>query len=401
MDKSRTVAQDAAKGLMIIMVVFFHCYLLAFATPAEAMSNYTVLNAFFPYILASFFFYTGYNYLPSGRSFKESIARRAKQLLIPLVLSFIISTVLISSIELIHNHNDIGATFHMIGNTILYSLMSEPLSLMVGFPKSGGLLIPLVIALGLLWFLYCLFVCSIFFFLLVKHTNKKLTTLVSVVVILLAMSFCLGQFVGIYLPYTVQCYPLVLAIMLTAAYLRKSHFLNIYITKKRHVVFHTINAIIAEGIVVGLCLFAHYQTGALYTGALTGGRFDVYLKGIDVFTSYLFAIIGTYAIHTFCRLIKLIPYVGISLQWIGNHSAFFYLFHPIFLEIIASLIFQNKIILGVGQAYVYTAFVVACLVICCLIIDFVIKKKHIATPMKDEIDNAKDPEGVIIDEIPD
>ena len=82
--------------------------------------------------------------------------------------------------ELAFNHVDVKATFQDIGNTILYSLMSEPLSIMIGFPKDGGLINELVVALGLLWFLYTLFICSIPFYLLVKHTNKKVSTLVIV-----------------------------------------------------------------------------------------------------------------------------------------------------------------------------------------------------------------------------
>jgi len=142
--------------------------------------NFNILTAFFPFLLSSFFFYTGYNFVPNERSFKDNILRRARQLLIPLVICFFISIVTIGAMELAFNHVDVKATFQDIGNTILYSLMSEPLSIMIGFPKDGGLINELVVALGLLWFLYTLFICSIPFYLLVKHTNKKVSTLVIV-----------------------------------------------------------------------------------------------------------------------------------------------------------------------------------------------------------------------------
>ena len=146
MEKKRTRAQDAAKGLMIIAIVFFHCYLLVAPNPTAAVMNFNILAAFFPFLLSTFFFYTGYNYLPNGRSVKDNILRRAKQLLIPLVVCFVISIVIIGGFELIYNHSDIAASFKSIGNTILYSLMSEPLSIMIGFPKEGGLLYELVVA---------------------------------------------------------------------------------------------------------------------------------------------------------------------------------------------------------------------------------------------------------------
>ena len=396
MEKRRTVAQDAAKGMMIIAVVFFHCYLMSFENPAAALSEFSVLNAFFPFILSSFFFYTGYNYVPKDRTFKEQIARRAKQLLIPLVFAAFTSIVIMSSMELIYDHANVGATFHAIGNSILYSLMSEPMAWMIGFPKDGSVVFSLVLSLGLLWFLYCLFICSVFFYLLVKHTNKKVSTLISVVVGLLAISFVLGQFVGTYLPYTVQCYPVVLAIMLMGAYLRQSRFLTKRISTKKGIIFHTINAIIAEGIVVGICFLAYYRSGATITGSLPGGKFDDQLKGLDAIIAFIFGIFGTYFIHTFARLVKKIPFLGAGLQWVGNHSAFFYLFHPIFLTFASIVFFKKQVIwgkdYGFAQAYIYVAFTIACLVVTCLIIDYIIKRRHIIIKMREEMENNKDPE---------
>ena len=374
--KHRTTAQDAAKGLMIISVIFFHCYLVTFAVPTDALGTFSVLSALFPFLLSSFFFYAGYNYTPNERTYKQNIARRAKQLLIPLVIAFVASTLLIGAIELIFHHDDVVGTFIAIGNTILYSLMSEPLAILSGFAQSHTVVFELVVALGLLWFLYALFICSIFFYLLVKHTNKSVPTLISVVVGLLLIAFCLGQFVGVYLPYTVQCYPVVLAIMLTAAHLRQYHFLNRRVTSKKDSILKGINVLIAEGIIVGICLVCYYQFGATTTGSLPGGKFDESLKGFDAFISFAFGILGTYFLHTVCRLIKHIPVVGKCLQWVGNHSAIFYLFHPIFLELAGVAIFQKKIIWGHAQAYFYVAVIVTLLVLLCLLIDLIFKKRH-------------------------
>lgn len=394
MEKKRTRAQDAAKGLMIIAVVFFHCYLLVAPNPTAAVMNFNILAAFFPFLLSTFFFYTGYNYLPNGRSVKDNILRRAKQLLIPLVVCFVISIVIIGGFELIYNHSDIAASFKSIGNTILYSLMSEPLSIMIGFPKEGGLLYELVVALGLVWFLYTLFICSIFFYILVPHTNKKVTTLISVDIICLAVSFCLGQFVGTYLPYCVQAYPLILAIMLTAAHLRQHHFLNLRILSKKDSLFHAINMFVAEGIIVGTCLLFHYRFGAILTGSIPGSMFDPVLKGFDAPIAFVFSIVGTYFIHTLCRLIKHIPLVGKALQWVGNHSALYYLFHPVFIAILSILIFQKKVIWGIGQAFFYVGITVTLIAGVGLLIDFILKKKNFKSETIEEIENAKAPEDI-------
>lgn len=385
MNQNRTIAQDAAKGMMVIAVIFFHCYLVTFSSPAEALSQFSVLSAIFPFLLSSFFFYAGYNYNPGERTFKQNVIRRAKQLLIPMVMAFAISTILISSMELAFNHSDVNGSLLAIGNTIAYNLMSDPLSLMIGFPQYGGTVYELVIALGLLWFLYALFICSVFFYLLVDHTNKSVKTLISVVVGLLLISFILGQFVGVYLPYTVQCYPVIIAIMLTASYLRKSHFLNRRAKSKKDYIYRGINVLIAEGIIISTSFICYRHFGALTTGSIPGGKFDDVLRGFDAFIAYAFGILGTYFLHTLCRLIKFIPVLGKSLQWIGNHSAIFYLFHPIYLDLAAIVIFQKQIIWGHTQAYFYVGVVVLLLTITCLTIDFVVKKvknKHVVEEVR-------------------
>jgi len=394
MNQHRTVAQDAAKGLMIISVIFFHCYLVTFAIPGEALTKFNILGALFPFLLSSFFFYAGYNYKPNERTFKQNVARRAKQLLLPLVFAFIISTVLISAIELAFNHSDIKGTFTLIGNTLLYSLMSEPLAIISGFAQTHGVVYELVIALGLLWFLYALFICSIFFYLLVKHTNKSLPTLISVDVVLLLIAFCLGQFVGVYLPYTVQSYPVILAIMLTAAYLRQYNFLNRKVVSKKDSLLKGINMLIAEGIIFGTCFLCNRLFGSTLTGSLPGGKFDEVLRGFDAFIAFGFSILGTYFIHTLCRLIKFIPVVGKSLQWIGNHSAIFYLFHPIFLDLTGVVIFQKKIVWGHVQAFFYVGIIVILLTGVCFLFDLIFKKKHNNERAVEQVRKIEDPEDI-------
>ena len=388
----RTGAQDAAKGILIIAVVFFHCFLTSFAKPTDALATFNILMAIFPFLLVAFFFYSGYNYQPSGRTIGQNILRRAKQLLIPMVGTFIISAIVISSMELIFDHADMEARMLQIGNSILHGLMSDPVAIMTGFPQNGGEIYELYLSLSLQWFLYALFICSIFFYLLVGFTNKKVYNLISIVIGLLVADFCIVQFVGVYLPYTVQCYPVILAIMLTAAYLRKVHFLNKRMRSKKEITLHITNAVIAEGIIVGTCLACHYQFGSLFVGSLPGGMFDPVLKGFDVFISYFFAILGTYAIHTLCRGLKYIPVVGFSLQWVGNHSAVFYLFHPIFLDLAAIVIFQKQQVWGVGQAFFYVAVVVPMLIVLCIILDLVTKKKKAVQTFKEEVEKNKEDE---------
>lgn len=390
--KKRTRAQDGAKGLMIIAVIFFHSYLMLFDDHHDALKDFNILMALFPFLLSSFFFYSGYNYKESDKTIKQNIARRAKQLLIPLVFTFVVSTVLISIMELIFNHDNVGQTFRYIGNNVLFGIMSEPLTLLVNYPPQGEMLFSLTLALGLLWFLYALFICSCVFYVLVKFTNKNVCTLISTIVGLLLISFCLGQFVGIYLPYTVQCYPVIIAIMLTAAYLRQFHFLNRPVPNRKDKAFLITNAIIAELIVFGTCVVCYFQFGSVLTGSLPSGLFDPTLKGFDAFIAFAFGILGTYFIHTVCRLIKHVPVLGVSLQWVGNHSALFYLFHPVVLDFVAIVFFQKRVIWGVGQAYFYVFVTIFLLVGIGLLTDLLAKKKKVDRPLVEQIQINEAPE---------
>ena len=376
MTNRRSGAQDIAKGMMIISVVFFHANLMTFDNVAEALSTFNILMALFPFLLSAFFFYAGYNYTPNERTYKQNVLRRAKQLLIPLAVAFGISTLLFFGMELAFHHADPMPTLQALGNSVLYGLMSEPLAIMIQFPQNGGIVFEFALALCLLWFLYALFICSLAFYALVKWTNQKFSTFISVIAALLILAFCIGQFVGVYLPYTVQCYPVIVAIMLTGAYLRQHRFLDREIHSKKDIVLTGINMLVAEGIVVSVCLFCYFQFGSTNVGSLPGGQFDPHIKGFDAFVSFGFGILGTYFIHMVSRLIELIPFVGKGLQWVGKHSAMFYLFHPIFLDLTAIVIFQKRVVWGRGQAFFYVAVTVALLVAICLLMDWIKKKKN-------------------------
>ena len=375
MDKQDRFAQDAVKGFMVIAVIFFHCLLTTFTVHIEVLSKFSVLTAIFPFLISSFFFYSGYNYSDSGRTYRQNIARRAKQLLIPLVIAAVASVIIIGSIELIYRHNDVAGTLKNIGNSLLYSLMSEPAAIMSGFAASHEVVFELILSLGLLWFLYSLFICSLVFYALVKYTNKSLPALISIVVALLLCSFALGQFVGVYLPYTCQCYPLIIAIMLTAAHLKQHNFLDREIKTKKTLVFTCINVLVAEGLVVGTSLLCYYLFGATYTGSLPGGMFDAHLKGFDAFVAFGFSIVGTYFIHTVCRLLRYIPVFRTCIQWVGQRSAFYYLFQAIFIEVVA-VMFNKKTIWGQAQAFFYLFVVIALLTLAALLVDLILKKRR-------------------------
>lgn len=363
----KTSAQSIVKGLLITSVIFFHALMFCvLPNTASVLTDFNILFIMFPFLMMVFFFYAGYNYTPNKRTPGQSIKRRCAQLLIPLVVTFTLSTCLIMAIRI-----PTGESWEAIKNGILYSLMSEPLAQIIGFPGNGIICFDLVLALGILWFLYALFIVSVIFYLIVNYAIKKLSRLISIIVLCLIIAFSLGQFVGVYLPYTVQCYPVALAIMLLAAYLKQSNFLDREYKTKKDVIFTISNVIIAEGIIVGIGLVGYFIFGSTMVGSLPGGKFDATLKGFDVFTAFAIGFLGTFVIHHIGRLIEKVPVLSTVLNWYGERSSYVYLSHPIFLSFAHYVIFSGNVIFDKSQAYLYVFIAIGMLVIIFLFIDLI------------------------------
>lgn len=361
--------QNIVKGLLISSVIFFHALLLmALPNANSVLTDHNLLLTFFPFLLMVFFFYAGYNYAPGKRTPKENIKRRTFQLLIPFVITFFASTLLIMAICL-----PTGTSMEAIGQSIVYSLLSEPLSLMIGYPSNGVICFDLLLALGLLWFIYALYIVSIVFFLTVDYLIKEASRLISAIFLLLVIGFCLGQFVGTYLPYTCQCYPVILAIMLLAAYLKQFNFLDKKPENKKELGFLIINAIVAELIVVGIGLFGYFYYGTTMLGALPGGMFNSYIKGYDAFVSFILGFLGTYAVHQAARVIGKIPVVSFLFEWYGRHSTYVYLFHTIVLSFIHRVIFRGEHVLGGFQAFAYSFMTIGIMILIFIVVDAIIR----------------------------
>ena len=377
--QTKSSAQNIVKCLLITSVVFFHASMFLVANPAEVMSQFNILLTLFPFLMMVFFFYAGYNYTPGKRSVGQNIKRRTFQLLIPMVITLVVSCGIIFAIKL-PAASDKVIEAEKLTNSICYSLMSEPLALMIGYPANGLLSFDMDLALGILWFLYALYVCSIFFYLIVDYEIKKPSRLLSIIFILLIGAFCMGQFAGVYLPYTVQCYPVALAMMLLAAYLKQFNFLDKKVESKKELLFLIINTVVAELVVVGIGLFGYFYYGSTMVGSLPGGMFDSNIKGFDAFVSFIMGFLGTFVVHQLSRLIMKVPVLSTVFDWYGRHSSYVYLSHPLFLSFIHTIIFQEQTKVGGFQPYLYVFMTIAMLVVIFLFVDWIIviikNKKH-------------------------
>ena len=329
MEKTNNI-QNIAKGILICAVVFFHSKIYI---DYSVINNFNILFLIFPCLIGIFFFYSGYNYTPNKRTVKESIKRRTKQLLLPIPIIWVLSTVLVVPMLLLTN----SATLYNIKQSFVYVTMSEPWALMSGFDIST-FNFDLAVCIGLCWFLYTLWIASCIFYLIVDYVNEKLSRHILTVLGLLFISFLIGEFVGPYLPFTVQCYPVILAILLTAAYLKKSNFLD----KEESNLAIITKVVLFELIIISISTICYFVFGANLVGALMGGRFNSSINGLDAFISYIFAILGTYIIHSISRLFSKIPVMSRLLEKFGEHSAFVYITHAILISYVDTLIFHKN-----------------------------------------------------------
>lgn len=215
--------------------------------------------------------------------------------------------------------------------------MSEPWALMSGFDIST-FNFDLAVCIGVCWFLYTLWIVSCIFYLIVDFVNEKLSRHIITVALLLFISFLIGEFLGPYLPFTIQCYPVVLAIMLTAAYLKKSNFLD----KKESKLAMCTKVIVFELIIILISTICYFVFGANLVGSLMGGRFNSSINGLDAYISYVYAVLGTYIIHSISKLVSKIPVISSLFEKFGENSAFVYITHAIIISYVDTLIFHRN-----------------------------------------------------------
>lgn len=323
-------AQNIAKGILICSVIFFHSKIFI---DYSVINNFNILFLIFPCLIGVFFFYSGYNYTPKKRTPKESILRRTKQLLLPIPIIWGLSTLLVVPLLLLTK----SATLYNIKQSFVYVIMSEPWALLSGFDIST-FNFDLSVCIGVYWFLYTLWIASCIFYLIVDFVNEKLSRHILTVSLLLFISFLIGKFIGPYLPYTIQCYPVVLAIMLTAAYLKKLNFLD----KEESTAKRCTKVVAFELIIILITSICYFVFGANLVGALMGGRFNSSINGLDAYIAYIFAILGTYIIHSISKLIGKIPVISTIFEKLGENSAFVYITHAIIISFVDTLIFHKN-----------------------------------------------------------
>ena len=354
-EKDSSIIQYMAKGALIIAVVFFHAYLYK---NNYAYQTFNMVFCIFPCIMGVFFFYSGYNYTIGKRKPIDNIKRRTKQLLLPLLVMFFASVILVGGLQLITNNTDMEG----IWQAMKYFLLSEGGVMMwkIDIAKAN---FDTLLAVGLLWYLYALYIVSVVFYLIVDKVITNLRNFIIVIVGLVLVSFIVGQFVGYELPYAIQSYPLILAVMLVGAYAKNKDILNVPLDNKKNISIAIVLMIAFEGVIFGLGLLCYYAFEATTVGALPGGALNQTIKGFDALVAFVMAILGTFVIHTLMRFLVKVKPLSFFFGILGKNVAIVYLTHPIFISYIHTLIFRRDCdVLGWFQPYMYTILTVALLV---------------------------------------
>ena len=90
-------------------------------------------------------------------------------------------------------------------------------------------------------------------------------------------------------------------------------------------------------------------------GALMGGRFSSSINGLDVYIAYIFAILGTYIIHSSSKLVSKIPVINSLFEKFGENSALIYITHAIIISYVDTLIFHknHELFSSTAQSIIY------------------------------------------------
>ena len=300
----RMIEQDIAKGVAIFLVILFH-------TLTMEKSFFYILGGLFGFIMPFFFFIAGYNHKPYRYTYKQIIALRSKQILVPLI----VYTFVINAIGGVYFMITRGYTLRMVAENYLVMLLTRPFASKVGLQMANGLFSCIMVS----WFIIMLFTASLIFYAVVDYALAKASRLISVTIGLLMISMVCAHF-DLCLPFHICEAPCVAAIMLLGAFFGQKKLLSDQYSRRSIV----INSIVSYSLF--LLLAAMFKGAGLIMG---GNLWNDTLKEWSVLLTAAFAIVGTYPFVHACRCLRNTGILARSLIWCGSHSMQLLLIHGI------------------------------------------------------------------------
>ena len=321
MEKSqRMVSQDIAKGIAILLVVLLHII--------EVPNIIRIIcGLLFGYAMPFFLFMTGYNYKNKGLTPAQNIKKRLVQILRPyFIYTFIIA--LLMSVHFVLNGE---ATVFECFRSYIGFLLSR-----WGTPYIGWDLPKILFqrVFGPLWFIQFLVPASVVFYLFVDKALENGKSCIFTTLGLATVS-CILIELGLILPWGIQDAPAIAAIMIMGAWFHKDNKLFKEPSQKKWVY---INCFVCLA-TIGIIELTGNTAGYFPAGDISG----VY-GGPEVYITMLVALLGSYFIINFSKMLEKIPVVSNIYIWLGTHSLQILIMHlPIAHLVIDAFGYQQMI----------------------------------------------------------
>ena len=294
MEKKRMDWVDMAKGLAMILVMFGH-----------APISLRIQAVIYTFHVPLFFFMSGY--LFSNVKYNNFTAFLKKR-----IITIGIPYFCFSFIEYIY--------FFVANNKENVSPLTSFIGTLIPLRYNNGTLHN-----GTLWFIACLFMCEMIFFLIVKYTKNDKRKIITCLVISAIIGGIYNRYIGKPLPWSIDV-AFIAVVFYGIGYLIKgieskvSKLVNI----KYLVIFLIVNVIIGH-------LNIRYMNARVDMSASEYGNFIFF---------YVAAISGIMASLIFCRLLPKLK----TLMYVGKNSIIFFAFHqmiiyPIIDKLIAHISF--------------------------------------------------------------
>lgn len=312
--KPRIVSQDIAKGIAILIVMLLH-------TVQVNRTFGSIVAILFGYLMPFFLFMAGYNYSDKGLSVKENLKRRTLQLLKPFLIYSLGVFVIMGIYFIIRGE----ATVLELLKSFFVFLISKWGANLLGWDMPQVLYQRI---LGPCWFIQFLIIANIIFIPFSSWVKNNAKRLFSSVILLSGISVVLID-LNIVLPWGIQVAPAIAGLMLFASYLKGKNLIFSVKTKTKWIILNCFACILT---------IALFQLNYNSIGFLAAGEIGKIVGGIEVYAFYVMAIVGSYFIINFSRLVEKFKLPTKFLSWLGKNSLLILMFHMSIVHIVKDVL---------------------------------------------------------------
>lgn len=313
LDKKRDPVQDIAKGFGMLFVIFLHTTTLFTVGGRDTVPSGLVTILFLSlmgYMMPFFFLISGYNYKPGNLSYRDSVRKRARQLLVPLFNYTVVIWIILGTYLCLRGETDPWTVFK---SYIAYWL-TDPLAGWVGLDASRTLVAQTV---GPTWFIKCLMVAYLIFAAVAPAAVKKHGTMFSAIVGLVFLTYIITLFVDD-LPWDAEIAPAAAAMMLIGILMRKR---DLFGERHSNTKWNIINSLVA------LAILIYLQVKATGVGMISGGRINYQMGPVEVFITMVCGVLGTYFLMNISKLLVKVKGLNAFLAYVGQNSLIVLILH--------------------------------------------------------------------------